>query len=83
MKSTKSLSYNITFFGIATHIPLRQRMPLLPPLVKVVENVIILIGMLVPLTLQTGGNEFEADLLVRGVPITFSCQYVIYYPAGS
>jgi hypothetical protein len=42
-ESTKSLSYNIMFFGIATHIVLRQRMPLLPPLVKVVENVIILI----------------------------------------
>ena len=51
MKSTKNLSCNMTFFGIATHIPLRQRKPLLPPLVKVVENIIILIWMPIPLTL--------------------------------
>jgi hypothetical protein len=38
MKSTENLSCNITFFGITTHIPLRQRIPLLPPLVKVVKK---------------------------------------------
>ena len=43
MKSTKNLRCNMAFFGIATHISLRQRKPLLPPLVKVVENVLILI----------------------------------------
>ena len=43
MKSIKNLRCNMTFFGIATHIFLRQRKPLLPPLVKVVENVLILI----------------------------------------
>ena len=35
------LQYNILWDS--NSIPLRQRMPLLPPLVKVVENVIILI----------------------------------------
>ena len=34
---------NMAFFGIATHISLRQRKLLLPPLVKVVKNVLILI----------------------------------------
>ena len=53
MKSTKNLRCNMAFFGIATHISLRQRKPLLPPLVKVVENVLILISMHIPLTLQT------------------------------
>jgi hypothetical protein len=43
MKSTKNLSCNITFFRITTHIPLRQRISLLLPLVKVMKNVIILI----------------------------------------
>ena len=31
------------FFGIATHVVLRQRKHLLPPLVKVVKNILILI----------------------------------------
>jgi len=43
MESTKNLRSNIAFFGIATHIPPREMMPLLLPLVKVVENIIILI----------------------------------------
>ena len=38
MKSTKNLSCNMVFFGKATHIPLRQRKPQLPPLVKVVKK---------------------------------------------
>ena len=43
MRSTKNLRCNMAFFGMATHISLRQRKHLLPPLVKVVENIIILI----------------------------------------
>jgi hypothetical protein len=43
MESTSNLRNNIAFFGIATHIPPRQKTPLLPPPVKVVENIIILI----------------------------------------
>ena len=38
IKSTKNLRCNMAFFGIATHISLRQRKPLLPLLVKVVEK---------------------------------------------
>jgi hypothetical protein len=43
MESTRNLRSNIAFFEIATDISPRQMMPLLLSLVKVVENVIILI----------------------------------------